>query len=221
MLTKEKWSLNWFKNKALLLYCALFFADITYKSRMSCTVDSRRPGIHVGMLREENEEEERHVDRFYCARMQAEESLGVQCTCSGYIELHSRAPPSPLQQRTQRRRWRTAGLSVILLPATTPPMLRHLYCPYPLSPSLNLLLPPFYGDCASTEARQTPRRRTCSCTTQTMMNSPHSTLRPPYSPPPPPFRETLSFSLHKSPGANYSRGIDDDCFAFVFLLLRV
>lgn len=42
-------------------------------------------------------EEERHEDRFYCARMQAEESLGAQCTCSGYIELRSRAPPSPLQ----------------------------------------------------------------------------------------------------------------------------
>lgn len=31
--------------------------------------------------------------------MQAEESLGTQCTCSCYIELSSRAPPSRLQSR--------------------------------------------------------------------------------------------------------------------------
>lgn len=44
-------------------------------------------------------ERERHRDHFYCARMQAEESLGTQCTCSCYIELSSRAPPSRLQSR--------------------------------------------------------------------------------------------------------------------------
>lgn len=42
---------------------------------------------------------ERDEDRFYCARMQAEESLGVQCTCSCYIELDLRAPPSWLQSK--------------------------------------------------------------------------------------------------------------------------
>lgn len=67
--------------------------------------------------------------------------------------------------REEEEKENTASISVILLPATTPPVLCHLYCPYPFPPSLNLLLPPFYSDCARVEARRTPRRRSCSCTT--------------------------------------------------------
>lgn len=63
-----------------------------YKSR-----ESQAWLAHTQIYRKRERERKRDEDRFYCARIQAEESLGVQCTCSCYIELDLRAPPSWLQ----------------------------------------------------------------------------------------------------------------------------
>jgi hypothetical protein len=65
--------------------------------------------------------------------MQAEESLGAQCTCSGYIELHSRAPPSPLQPG------REAGGGGQPVSQLFYSLLRHRqYCATSIAPTLSL-----------------------------------------------------------------------------------
>lgn len=85
---------------------------------------------------------------------------GVQCTCSCYIELDPRAPPSWLQSEGEEGEQLVSQLFYSVL--------RHRqYCatsiaPTVLPPTLNLLLPPFYNDCAPEEARQVSRRRSCS-----------------------------------------------------------
>lgn len=79
----------------------------------------------------------RRGDRFYCARMQAEESLGVQCTCSCYIELRvCGAPPSLAAVVARRRRRRRApGLSQLFYSL----LRHHQYCATTIAPT-----PPFH-----------------------------------------------------------------------------
>lgn len=86
-LTREKIKSTILRIK--LYYTVHLFTNSMYKSR--------KLGSHIHKYTERERERKRDEDRFYCARMQAEESLGVQCTCSCYIELDLRAPPSWLQ----------------------------------------------------------------------------------------------------------------------------
>lgn len=155
VIKKKIKSTNYFKNKPLLsLYRAYFYEHRI--NRMSCKLGSR---IHK-IYKKINKERGRKRRRSFLLRKNAGGGV-FRCPMHMQPLYRARSASSAQLVAVGRRRRRTAGLSVILLRATTPPILRHLYCPY-CPPAPTLLLPPFYDDCAPEEARQVSRRRSCS-----------------------------------------------------------
>lgn len=174
---------------------------------MNCKLGSRIHKIYKKINKER--EGERDEDRFYCARMQAEESLGVQCTCSRYIELDPRAPPSWLQSEGEEgeNSWSLSYFTPCYVTANTAPPLLPLLSsrsnPQPASSFLRRL-------CARGGAASFTSPQLQFCTTRVMMNS---VLLPPLA-----SCGALSFTSHESSRANYPREIDGDCFAFTLFL---